>query len=119
MGLRDAISSGVAAAFSAIGGLAVSAVITRTIQGTYSATLGTSTGDTSTTITVSGVKIAFRQELIDGTAIHPGDCKLIFPASGLAFDPAPGDQVTINGQTFNVVEARIDPAGAAWVLHLR
>ena len=52
---------------------------------------------------VTLVPMTYEAREIDGTLIKAGDVKLYLSAVGLPIDPKPGDQVTVNGKTFRIV----------------
>ncbi len=58
-----------------------------------------------------------------GGLVNAGDRKVLVLASTLAVEPAPGDRITIRGETFTVVPqgsgqpaVSTDPARATWTL---
>lgn len=60
---------------------------------------------------------------LSGGLVNAGDRRVLVLASTLGTDPAPGDRITIRGETFTVVQPRAgqpavstDPAKAAWML---
>lgn len=46
--------------------------------------------------------------------IIAGDAKILILANSLAATPQPNDRVTVQGQTFAVINSKIDPANALW-----
>lgn len=68
---------------------------------------------------VTLVPMTYEAREIDGTLIKAGDVKLYLSAVGLPIDPKPGDQVTVNGKTFRIING--DPNrydGATPVIHI-
>jgi hypothetical protein len=51
--------------------------------------------------------------------VKAGDRKILITATSLATEPVPGDEVTIRGETFKVIDVVTDPAKAVWELQAR
>ena len=61
--------------------------------GTYNTTTGIMSGGTTTTETVRGMFINYKEEEVDGTSIVADDRKLILQALGMTMVPDTGDLV--------------------------
>jgi hypothetical protein len=63
-----------------------------------------------------GVISDYNTRLIDGTLVKTGDRRILILGATLdaGIVPAPGDQVTIESQTFDVVRVARDPAAASY-----
>lgn len=103
----------------------VGKVVTWTVKsgGTKNPTAGTVDGVTTTNYTVKcSPPSAYEQRYVDGKLIQQGDAKLILAGQGLAFTPALGQSVTIDGVVWRVLG--VDPiySGeliAAWKVQVR
>ena len=115
MGLESTITGAVADAFTALGDLVVS--MTYLDRGTR--TYDTATGAVSRTDT-SGTFSGFVGDYHDreiGELIQAGDRKITVKAAGLGFEPTPNDQITFNGETWDIVRVKSTYAGDSVVIY--
>jgi len=119
MGLRSVFQEAAESIFDAFGDVAESATYTRvTGNPVYSPSTGTmSTPETSYTISV--INTRFKSNEVDGIHVLNTDHKVLIPANDIAFTPGLHDHLTIDGVRENVVNKRIDPAEALWILQVR
>lgn len=68
-----------------------------------------------------GVIEEYDSREIDGTIIYMGDRKVLLLGGSLPSGtvPTPGDRVTIEGSTFDVVGVKRDPAAASYTCQVR
>lgn len=99
MSLDARLSSRVAALTKRVG--ASITIVRKTMSSGPNPTV-TSTRRSTTTARVSSFPL--REQ--DGTLIQSGDIMLIVPSLGLDFAPEPRDQVTFNGETFEIVNVQ-------------
>jgi hypothetical protein len=115
----------------AMGPLMLSATLIRRTPGTRGAgalSAGRTVGDTTTSYPCKGFTEAYKQSYMGGTAeraggreatlVQVGDRKISLLGASLpdAIDPAPGDQITIEGKTFTIVgDVQRDPVAALFV----
>lgn len=78
-------------------------------------------GATRTPLTNSckGFVDDYSESRIDGTVIMRGDRRIVLIAYGMTLTPQPGDQVTIQGEYYKIINVRRDPASAAFTLQVR
>lgn len=73
--------------------------------------------------TCTGRLQAFRQRDIDGTRVLTKDRQAVVSAAGVAVAPAKGDELVVDGETWQVVEIlkTVAPAGVTiyWLLQVR
>ena len=101
-------------------GLAASATLTRTVPGAYDPATGTNTAGTTTTsaclVTLDGSSLASLGFKFGADLVRTGDLLGSFPAKGLAFDPGPGDTLTVGGVAYAVIHPKPTFAGPIPVL---
>jgi len=68
--------------------------LTRQVGAAYSPTTGKLSAGTTSTYTVRGVFINYRDENVDGTVIRMGDRRLLVRAQGAGTTPQIGDRVS-------------------------
>lgn len=68
-----------------------------------------------------GMTADYTDKQIDGTLIKVGDRKILLLGGTLpdVIDPAPGDDITIEGRRWVVIRAQRDPAGAGFTCQVR
>ena len=96
--------------------------LTKVTAGTPTA--GSLTGGSNPTTADSaarGILDDYRAVQIDGELIQRGDRKVLILGATItpAVVPEPGDRVTIEGATFNVVRVERDPAAATYTCQVR
>lgn len=110
---------------TAMGGLFLDATLARTVNaaGANDWTPGT---PTTTTYACKAITEAFGSTWLTGGLVDADDVKILVLASSLAFEPQPGDVVTIRGEAFTVVPpgkgkaaVTTDPARAVWELRAK
>lgn len=112
----------VASAYAALArkGLAASATLTRTVSGAYDPATGTNTAGTTTTsaclVTLDGSSRTTLGFKFGEALVQTGDLLASFPAKGLAFNPVPGDTLTVGGVTYTVIQPKPTFAGPIPVL---
>ena len=117
--LASAFKAAAAAAVSAVGDVATTISYTRKSGGSYNATTGALTV-TSTTESVSGVVMDYSDRELNNQSIAVGDRKVLIPGNNFtAITPETGDEMTIGGETYVVIRASVDAAGALWTLQAR
>lgn len=67
--------------------------LTREVGGTYNPATGLFTDGTSSTFTVRGVFVNYRDDRVDGSVIQMGDRQLLVSATGSTTTPTIGDAV--------------------------
>ena len=79
------------------------------------------TNPTTTTHAAKGFMDDYEDFQIDGTIIQRGDRMVVLLGDSIADGviPAPGDRVTIEGEEFNIVNVKRDPAGATYTCQAR
>lgn len=122
MGLKSVIQNAVNTAFSAVGDLAEVVTINyKSSDRAYNATTG-ALADTPTTHAVAkAVFSKYRFHEIDNRTIFAKDRRCSFPVTLLSVTPRPNtDTLTdSSGTLWQIIDARMDPAKAMWVLQLR
>lgn len=81
------------------------------------------TNETSTSHSGKGFRESYRDSQVDGTLIEKGDRKISIIGDSITptVVPAPGDEITIQGETLRIVEGGVstDPASAVYVCQTR
>lgn len=72
-----------------------------------------------TTYDCSGFISDYRESRIDGVVIQVGDRQALIVANSLTVVPVPGDKLTGQGETYDVINVGRDPASATYSLQLR
>jgi hypothetical protein len=111
----------VADAIDQAGGL-LDVTLTKKTPGTRDPNdLTAGTHPTSTPYACEGVVSDYAARLIDSTLVATGDRRVVILGATLPPDivPAPGDQVTIESLTYDVVRVTRDPAAASYELQVR
>lgn len=86
----------------------------------YAPSTGVITATPTTYPNVPVVFTNFSRMEIDGQAIRAEDQKAIIATRDLTAVPTINDMITrTDGTVWSVIAIRVDPAGAAWVLHVR
>jgi hypothetical protein len=79
------------------------------------------TNPTTTSHTAKGFLDDYKDFQIDGTIVQRGDRMVVL--LGASIDPAAvptaGDRVTIEGESFNIVNVERDPAAATYTMQVR
>lgn len=76
----------------------------RRTGGTFNPATGTYSGDTATTFSGYGAAFNYNKTEIDGTIVQSGDLRLILEA--VATPPAQGDEATVGGIDYRVMDVR-------------
>ncbi len=111
----------------AMSGFFLDAVLTRTVYAAPDPLEPWAPGDpTETTFACKAIHEEWSAYHRQGGLVLSGDRRVLVLASTLAVEPAPGDRITIRGETFTIVEqgsgqpaVSTDPAKATWVLRCR
>ena len=114
------LQNDVASIFDGLGELAATGTLTRKTLGTYDPATGGSLATTTTSpckcvLDASSLKTLgykFGEGLVRG-----GDLLALIPNSGLTFEPAAGDTLTLAVGTFNVIGNHPVYGGASVLLH--
>lgn len=106
---------------SSLGGHLLPATLTVVTAGARGSDPTAGTNPTQVSHACRGVLEDYATRTIDGTMVRVGDRRALLLGGTLPAGvvPKPGDTVTIEGATFNVVRVERDPAGAAYVCQLR
>jgi hypothetical protein len=118
--VQDAIQQGLAALRTP--DLNIQTLATYTAVGTpsYNPTTGTITSPNTAFPNVPVVFTSFKRIEIDGEAVRAEDQKAIIATRDLTPVPTVNDTITrADGTVWSVIGINADPAGAAWVLHVR
>ena len=99
--------------------------ITRRVSGAYDATQGKATV-VPTVYTTKGILLSYKDYNVDGTMVMQGDRKLILSTTATwspsAILPVPGDQVSVSGAIWNVINVNqiaLQGAKVSYVLQMR
>lgn len=74
---------------------------------------------TETEFTCMGLVTNYSDRLKAAQLVDDKDRKILILATTLSTTPVDRDRVTIGGVTFTVLEVKVDPAGAVWVLRCK
>jgi len=118
MGMKEDIQTFVKDGLLTLGNL--QSTVTYYASGTpsYNATTGAVTVS-QTAYSILATLVRYRKEEIDGDAIRVEDKKALIAALNLPVTPTLNDTLVDGANTWIVVGANIDPAGALWILQLR
>ena len=120
MSLRGHVQSAVQAGLRATGDMRQSADYTSVATPSYDPSAGAITLPKATHIGVPVLFTNFSRMEIDGQAIRAEDQKAIMATRDLPATPTVNDTITLaDGIVWRVIGIKTDPAGAAWVLHVR
>lgn len=106
----------------ALGKHLLPATLTSKTPGTRTAgSLSAGTNSDSTQASARGIIDDYDSAQIDGTLIQKDDRKVLLLGGTISGGvvPKPGDQVAIEGSTYNVVRVARDPAAATYTLQVR
>lgn len=106
----------------ALGKHLLPATLTSKTPGTRTAgALTAGTNPDESTASAKGIIDDYSEGLIDGTLIRQGDRRVLLLGGTISGGvvPKPGDQVTIEGDTYNVIRVARDPAAATYTLQVR
>jgi CxxC motif-containing protein (DUF1111 family) len=113
MGLREAVQKAAYTAVQATGN--VPDVVT---YGSQTYTAGQMTGTTN--VTVSAIRIEFDIAKVDGVNVKLQDRQYLIASLALGvIVPAENDTLTVGSEIWTVTRVTTDPAGAAYLLHVR
>lgn len=120
MGLQASIKKAVQSAFVAIGDLKIDVNYWKKGDAERNSTTRV-LESTDNVYALSVVFIDFEIKKIDDEAIRKGDVEVYFPADDLPVEPELADYMeeVDTGITWNVINKRLDPAKALWILHVR
>ncbi len=104
---------------SALGPLVFPATLIKEVPGVRSNKNTAGTNPVVTSYAAKGFVDSYKAYLIDGTLIKVGDKKVTLLGASLTVVPAPGDRVTIEGVTRQIVTVYRDPAGATYECQAR
>jgi len=120
MGLTNAFRNAAQTVVNAFGDVGASTNYASYASTTYNTSAGV---DTAVYATVAGVTVifdSFELSQIDGIHIQPEDKKAFIPAKAIsAVTPKAADRIIQSGVVWNVVNMKVDPAGALHVLQVR
>ncbi len=110
------LKGNVAALFSFCNELSDTITVIKKSNPTYDPTTGGQTV-TSSSSTVKGLLLRFRNSEVDGTLILKEDQRLLIPYSSLVIDTS--DTITISGASYRIINARGDITNSYWDLQIR
>lgn len=120
MSLRTTVKKAVKSGMQALGDIRESATYGGISTVAYDPNTGTMVQTGSGGGVVPMVFSSFSFMEIDGLAVLTDDRKAIIATLDLDLVPTLNDTITrTDGTTWNVIGIKTDPAGAAWVLHIR
>lgn len=120
MSLRAQIQAAVQSGIAAMDDLAERATYTSVGSPSYVPSSGVITATPTSYANVPVVFTSFSRREIDGEAIRAEDMKAIIATLDLTPVPAVNDTIVRADSTvWSVIGIAQDPAGAAWVLHVR
>lgn len=108
----------------ALQGQLIPLTLTRTVISDYDSDTDTQTS-TEETFTSEGIVEEYEDRLIAEGVVQANDRKILILAGPLGTTPSPGssdnppDDITIEGETFTVVDVDRDPAGATYTVQGR
>jgi hypothetical protein len=119
MGLKEQIQKAAQSAFKAFEDVRTQITYNSVGAVTYNATTGAIT-PTVTTKSVYVLTSRVKNEEIDNALVYPDDMRLTIPYRDLSpIVPNLKDYVVLNGENWEVVFVRHDPAFAVWALQVR
>ena len=118
MGLRSVIAKATTSAFTAVGDIKESATYRR-VASVYNPTTGSNVA-TNTDYTVTAIFTKFENIVIDKVIIQLFDIKMLVQAKDISVVPnIATDKVVRAGKVYNVLNYKLDPAGAMYTIQLR
>lgn len=122
MAINDAFQSAAKAALEAFSGINEDFVYVAQGSTVYDASSGVASA-TDTRYVTSGIFIAYEQKEVDGARVKPTDLKCLIAALNINVNPErEGHIVRVESAvstTYDIMDKKIDPAGALWELQLR
>jgi len=102
MSLNNLIQSAVRTGFAAAGDLVKTATYSRVTGEVYNTTTLQNT-KTTATASVEVIVTSYSAREVDNVTILPNDVKITLNAADITFVPSPGDSITVEGITYEVV----------------
>ncbi|EPY00606.1 hypothetical protein [Magnetospirillum fulvum] len=103
----------------ALAGVMLPITLNRVSGGQYDPGTGGVTPGVTKTFKAKGLVEDWGAYYLANQLVAAGDRRVSIMATTLKTTPAPGDTVTSDGQTWNVIAVQSDPAKAVWVLQVR
>lgn len=120
MTLKDDFRTAARAAVGAVGDIAVSTTYLAFASASYDASAGSEVATFGTRTGVLVIFDEFRLVEVDGRAVRPEDKRALIPAANISgITPGLNDRILHDGQSWQVVNVRTDPAGVLWEFHIR
>ena len=69
--------------------------------------------------TCQGMREEYSKEMISGGVVEKNDQKILILQDSLDVTPSTDDEITVNGDTYTVIDFEQDPAGALWEVQAR
>jgi len=118
--MASPLSGGIARTIGkALAGVMIPVTLSRTSGDVYDPGSGSVIPGTTKTFRARGLVDDWGAYYLASQLVAAGDRKVSILAATLKTTPTPGDSVTADGQTWNVIAVQSDPAKAVWVLQVR
>ena len=120
MALSDVFKSAAVTAFSAFDDIPKAVTYVQSSgNAVYDTATATATLATINHPLVDVIFATWKADQVDGEVILKTDIRAYIPSEFLSFTPTVHDFILYDGKRLNVVNKKIDPAGAMWDIQLR
>jgi len=121
MGLKTVLQDLMPKVLTALGDIPLTITYYKTGTYAYNASTGVVAETSGTSLSCTAIMSDYQSNEIDHQTILDTDKKIMIPRAtlGISYDVSLLDRIAIGGVTYHIVNKRIDPAEAMWVLQCR
>ena len=119
MGLKETFQNAAEQIVTSFGNVASTLAYHSLGTFSYNTTTGVNTESGSSDVSIKAISDEIKSEEIQDRPAKMTDRKLLVANNDISVTPKVGDYVTIGGNRFNVVDYKVDPAEALYILFCR